>query len=598
MRINHNISALKSFNKLNKNSKLQGSAMEKLSSGLRINRAADDAAGLAISEKMRGQIRGLQMAERNIQDGISLVQSAEAGLATIQDPPLQRLRELAVQASNDTLTQADRVAIQSEVEQIKGGIDEIANHTTFNGIPLLNINDVNASSSNQSGGNSTIEGPGNESGSSLNPPENFSHFPPNVLQGRNMTDDRGRFRFMTSTGYPETNNDDNQYLAKWNMGETDVNGNPMDYDYESSPAIRIKGYEYGIDIFGIAEIVDRKVEDNFDQITWRFSNNDDVQMDVTQTIRVLGDKYEIKYKLTNTSDHMLETGFDFNLALWAGDSVSVIGSEDNEGDLPIGELIEDDIPDSIFVGGYTPAANYIRGEAIITSKDSFEVIEPPDRLVVGQQVWLAQYNTIHEGGVTSVPTSGDLGMSLWWDYRGLEPGASFEVNTFYGLWTPNEYRKGSQPSDNGDTSGAGQDGSSGSDQERSIEGLILQVGPNSGNQFVVQRTDVTIDALGIEDINMLTRDAAQESLEKIDKALETISSQRSKYGAYQNALEHIHNNVSNYQENITTAESRVRDVDMAKELMNQTKQSILSQAAQAMLAQSNQIPQGVLQLLR
>jgi len=138
MIIAHNLSALNSLNRLNQNNKATSSTLEKLSSGYRINKAADDAAGLAISEKMRAQIRGLEKAQQNIQDGISLIQTAEGGLASIHNPNLVRLRELAIQAANDTLTDADRKLIQKEVEQIKQGIDEIANNTEFNGIKLLN----------------------------------------------------------------------------------------------------------------------------------------------------------------------------------------------------------------------------------------------------------------------------------------------------------------------------------------------------------------------------------------------------------------------------------------------------------------------------
>lgn len=121
MRIAHNISALNTLNKLNKNNKSIGTSLEKLSSGLFINKAADDAAGLAISEKMRAQIRGLAQAGRNIQDGISLIQTAEGALGIIQDPNLLRLRELAVQASNGTLTDSDRSHIQKKFNKLSKG---------------------------------------------------------------------------------------------------------------------------------------------------------------------------------------------------------------------------------------------------------------------------------------------------------------------------------------------------------------------------------------------------------------------------------------------------------------------------------------------
>lgn len=138
MRITHNVLALPYINNLQKNNKNVTSTIEKLSSGLRINRAADDAAGLAISEKMKAQIRGLQQAQRNIQDGISLIQTAESGLYKILDSALQRMRALAIQASNGTLTNKDREKIQNEIEQIKNNINEIALNTQFNTKKLLN----------------------------------------------------------------------------------------------------------------------------------------------------------------------------------------------------------------------------------------------------------------------------------------------------------------------------------------------------------------------------------------------------------------------------------------------------------------------------
>jgi flagellin len=137
MRINTNLIALNTKNQLKKNNKSTSSIMEKLSSGKRINKAADDAAGLAISQKMRAQIRGLDQASENAQDGISLVQTAEGGLSTINNPHLARLRELAIQSANDTLVDSDREKIQMEAEEIIEAIDDIANNTEFNTIKLL-----------------------------------------------------------------------------------------------------------------------------------------------------------------------------------------------------------------------------------------------------------------------------------------------------------------------------------------------------------------------------------------------------------------------------------------------------------------------------
>lgn len=138
MIISHNIAALNTFHLLNKVESAQSKSIEKLTSSLRINKAGDDAAGLAISEKMRGQIRGLSQANRNIQDGVSLVNIAEGGLKEIHST-LQRMRELSVQAATDTLTASDREQLQNEVNQLNKDINHIANTTEFNGISLLNV---------------------------------------------------------------------------------------------------------------------------------------------------------------------------------------------------------------------------------------------------------------------------------------------------------------------------------------------------------------------------------------------------------------------------------------------------------------------------
>ena len=137
MRINHNIMALNAWRNLSLNANALGKSVERLSSGLRINRAADDAAGLAISEKMRGQIRGLQQAQRNAQDGISLIQTAEGALNEVH-AILQRMRELAVQAANDTYVDDDREHLQAEIGQLIKEIDRIAQYTEFNTQTLLN----------------------------------------------------------------------------------------------------------------------------------------------------------------------------------------------------------------------------------------------------------------------------------------------------------------------------------------------------------------------------------------------------------------------------------------------------------------------------
>ncbi|SHH83440.1 flagellin [Clostridium grantii] len=139
MRINNNIGALNTYSKLSSTNVAKDKSLEKLSSGLRINRAADDAAGLAISEKMRAQIKGLDQANRNAQDGVSLIQTAEGGLSETHSM-LQRMRELSVQASNGTLTDEDKTNIQTEISELKTEIGKVSSNTKFNSKKLLDGN--------------------------------------------------------------------------------------------------------------------------------------------------------------------------------------------------------------------------------------------------------------------------------------------------------------------------------------------------------------------------------------------------------------------------------------------------------------------------
>ena len=163
LRINHNVGALGTYSKLNANSSSLEKSIAKLSSGLRINSAADDAAGLAISEKMRSQINGLNRARLNAQDGISMLQIAEGGLNETESM-LQRMRELAIQASNDTLTSNDRLEIQKEINQLRDAINDIANSTEYNTKKLLNGNQTAQVSSSSKSVRGVVTGSGSVAG--------------------------------------------------------------------------------------------------------------------------------------------------------------------------------------------------------------------------------------------------------------------------------------------------------------------------------------------------------------------------------------------------------------------------------------------------
>ncbi|CCF16102.1 bacterial flagellin N-terminus family protein [Brevibacillus laterosporus GI-9] len=396
MRINHNVSALNTHRQLGVNTGASGKNLEKLSSGLRINRAGDDAAGLAISEKMRGQIRGLEMASKNAQDGISLIQTAEGAL-TETHSILQRMRELAVQASSDTNEGVDRQKLQAEVDELSKEIKRISTDTEFN---------------NQK-----------------------------VLDGS----------FDDKTFHIGANQGQNIKLSINNM---------------SNKELGVNGFKDETEITGTDVVV----------------TNRDANASYTITFAKAED---------TTGKGITETTAAFDKA----DPTKIIVT-----------LKQDPAKT-------TPTA---AAGAITGTKQ--EVVDALKKLGLDAQL---------KAGATDAALTGHATTAI-------------------------------------------------------------------ADKAIAKATTVD-DTTGV---NISTQKAADKAITTINNALNKVSEERSKLGANQNRLEHTINNLGATAENLTAAESRIRDVDMAKEMMDFTKNNILTQAAQAMLAQANQQPQGVLQLLR
>jgi flagellin len=419
MQINHNLTAMNTLRQLTSASTNQSKSMEKLSSGLRINRAGDDAAGLAISEKMRGQIRGLDQASRNAQDGISMIQTAEGALNETHDI-LQRMRELSTQSATDSNTDQDRTNIQSEMDGLTKEIDRIGNQTQFNTKNLLD----------------------GSMGTAVN---------------------TAKSNISTSAILKNATTPGNAIATTKLVDLGDANGNSL-------------GIQAG-DTVSISYVKNGTTTTN------SFAAG-------ALTMAAIG-----------TTDGTIA---DANLGIAAGTTASTF---------------------DVTAAG-TGTNNAING-LTITVKD-------------------AQGN---------IRTSATNALSSF-----QETQAAADVRT---------------------------DGSA-----------TLQIGANTNQNVNLSVSDMRAQALGVNSLKITTQSQSNVALKVIDSAIQKVSSERGKLGALQNRLEHTINNLGTSSENLTAAESRVRDVDMAKEMMNQTKNSILSQAAQAMLAQSNQMPQGVLQLLR
>jgi len=510
MRINHNIAALNTFRQLSINNTTTGKSLEKLSSGLRINRAGDDAAGLAISEKMRGQIRGLDQATRNAQDGISMIQTAEGALNETH-AILQRMRELAVQSASDTNTVSDRAEIQKEVDQLAVEITRIANNTEFNTQNLLN-------------GGITAGGLG----------ENTFHIGANANQSLTV-----------------------------NINAMDAKSLGVSRDTVAPTVVAGATSITGATISGTtgSSLV------NGASITVSVADNTGVKASDTLTIGA--------DTLTATAG---AAGTELN-----GVKISFVADSDN-----------------------TISATWDAGTNTLTVAadwDNSATKGPADIAAVQTAINTAlQANGFAANAVTldddgGAVTVADLASAGVLELAGgADANAAETIVTFDDGTTTQTVTVADTATTVSVTSGAYQGLSFTTDNVTAANGTIT-VATAAASAATFAGGVKTADAVTAAGIDVSNRTSANNAITTIQNAIEMVSAERSKLGAYQNRLEHTINNLGAASENLTASESRIRDVDMAQEMMQFTKMSILSQAATAMLAQANQQPQTVLQLL-
>ena len=460
MVVQHNMQAMNANRMLNTTQSLQSKSTEKLSSGYRINRAADDAAGLSISEKMRKQIRGLDQASTNAQDGISAVQTAEGALTEVHSM-LQRMNELAVQAANGTNSESDRQSIQDEIDQLTTEIDRVAETTKFNETYLLKGN----------GKSTTLIVNAKDAG----------------IEGKLLGTGTGKTTFtmdVLKTGETITIGSKGYTIGSTSGEVSSIIANT------SSKTLTINGTEYNI-------IADSATEDSatnsYKKATLQkmFSDGDKVIVG-TQTFKVMTDA----------------------------------GTADGVGD---------------------------NDASVISAAKAYKLIEEELRKA------------------SSV---------------GADPGKEAEVSHA----TP--AANATQVVFN--------------ITEATVQGtqglqFTLHVGADADETNKIALTIDTMDAagLGVKGINLVDSTGAKATytIDAIADAVAKVSQTRSALGAIQNRLEHTIANLDNVVENTTSAESEIRDTDMADEMVNYSKNNILAQAGQSMLAQANQSTQGVLSLL-
>ncbi len=500
MRIQHNIMAMNAYRNYTNNTSALSANLEKLSSGYKINRAGDDAAGLAISEKMRAQITGLDKAQDNAKDGISLVQTAEGALTEVHDM-LNRMYELAEQSANGTYEgETDRAQLQKEVSQLKDEIDRIADSANFNGIKLLD---------GSLSGESQIDISGATLGAGTN----------------TITNEAA----TAATTTIATATAGTAGTHKLTVEFTDASGklSKVDVEYTGNTT------------------QSTNVQNMVDAL------NKNSSISAVFDVKVNGNNVEFTAKTTGAN----------------GSKVTSMTSDDS------GVITA---TSGTFVDGASAYVSVTNGTSngntgnVLTAGNTFTLNGTTYELVKD-----AQADPTTEGatailvGKTDAETIANMNKAL--ESAGVKVAADATTGTTLNF-TPTT------------------DGSA----------LVLQIGDTSDswNQLKVTVKDCHTTAIGIADLNISTQDGAAAALDVIKNAINYVSDVRGTLGATQNRLDHTINNLSVMQENMQDAESTIRDTDVAEEMMAYTKNNILIQSAQAMLAQANQVPQGVLQLLQ
>lgn len=517
MIINHNMNALNAHRNMNVNNTAAGKSMEKLSSGLRINRAGDDAAGLAISEKMRGQIRGLTQASRNASDGISMIQTAEGALNETQNI-LQRMRELSVQSSNDTNTAEDRQSIQKEIEQLTEEIDRIGNNTEFNTQSLL-----------KGDGSTKLEGTGVKIAA--------------ITPGTDKTTEEVKVKITAVAGTTAQKVD------------VEINGETIKVDVTGA-----QGATTDTNAQSIAEQLKAKI-DSSDTLKGQYKvsvTGAEVFIEAVKGGEFEGSKGNIKLGAATGLTTQTVTNGKTNAATAA------------KVDLSLDTLVA------------AAKAGDLNGKGMTLGNTQIEFYDARKGAYEGKSIG------VDISGVNDAETFANAIIN---QTQGKIEGASIDVlgkqgGQITGL-VVSSTQKGANSTVNVE------DGAKNEGFE-----ATFQVGANSNQTISISIGDMRAEALGVKNVDLTTAKGSQEATATIQAAIEKVSTERAGLGAVQNRLEYTISNLDNTTENLTSAESTLRDVDMAKEMMTFSKNNILNQAAQAMLAQANQQPQNVLSLLR
>ncbi len=545
MVVQHNLNAINANNKMNINVSGTKKATEKLSSGYQINRAGDNAAGLAISEKMRSQIRGLSQATKNANDGISLIQTAEGGLNETHSI-LQRMRELSDQSANGTYQDdTDREAIQLEVDALKSEIDRIASSTEYNGMKLLDGSLGGSKGTNEYGAKygavSTAD---------------------TDLIGATITSNIAGVKITTA------------YAASGKGGENAI----WSADGKNLTMNLVSGETYtqkDIDnlIANATQSKDAGQTTAPAEVSVKLANG---VMTASKAGETDATKAGLRATGSNSADVLKLVGDTKSGAHGSSDSITFTANS-------YGKAYDTGMASKITIS-----------TDVAAGKENVSVEAPATAATAGNPAKAAEIKLHLSTGKTY--TEKDIENIL------KEAGYDYSVKLEDTKNTDGDADgkiyfnvKGNAEVAITDGEGVGKDS-----VPNNGKGLTFQIGANGveDQRVTLNVNDMSSSAIGVANADVSTQDAANAAIDMIDAAVKTVSMQRAGLGALQNRLEYTVNNLTTTNENLTAAESQIRDTDMATEMINYTKNNILQQASQAMLAQANQQPQAILQLLQ
>ena len=651
MVVQHNLTAMNSNRMLGVTTSAQAKSSEKLSSGYRINRAADDAAGLTISEKMRKQMRGLDRASTNAQDGVSAVQTAEGALTEVHSM-LQRMNELANQASNGTNSEADRDAIQAEVDQLTTEIDRVAETTKFNETYLLKGNADGAKSvKNVNAHDAGLAGKLVDNG------DGTSTFKlDKALEDGDKVTIAGKEYTIGSTtasadGYAKLSDLSDKTLnvgdsITYEDGGKDVTATLVDKvkneaaNYATGDKIKIDGTEYTIgaqtSLAGatlVAADAEKLVSEALQNgkeasITSKKAATGIYAADEAIDVKIVAD---LESTPTSKEVSSLDAGGTAGKAvkaselatkaghtLGAGDTVTIKGdskvatTSDPAAMKTIKDVVKQLQSDQTANGGAAAdvvsigAKNFTVADKTDVGADKYTVDDILALLNDSDEVSITANSTEAKNAMSAADlTSGDTYTAVETKVASNDENV-LSVKDAYKMMAEELTKASSIGTDTEATVKSNNSGeftiTQGSVEVKNSLSFNLHVGADADmtNKITVDIDAMDAAGLGIKGINVSDNNgsSATYAIDAIADAISKVSSQRSALGAVQNRLEHTISNLDNVVENTTAAESRIRDTDMAEEMVNYSKNNILAQAGQSMLAQANQSNQGVLSLLQ